>query len=71
MNDGGNIEAMSETGATPLILASLQGRHATVKLLLSKGAQVNHEMPDGYVDNQNLLLTHDLCFLQFKAPVLT
>ena len=50
LDAGANIEAMTHEGATPLIIASQNDKVSTVQLLLSKGAQVNHEAKDGYVN---------------------
>ena len=44
---GGNIEAETNLGDTPLIQASLGGHMSTIELLLSKGADVNHSQQDG------------------------
>ena len=47
VNAGGDIEAKTKIGSTPLIEASLGGQLSIVQLLLSKGAQVNNKQTDG------------------------
>jgi ankyrin repeat protein len=43
----GNIDARDAEGATPLMLASRDGKKDIVKFLLSKGADMNLSMPGG------------------------
>lgn len=44
---GANVNTYDATGRTPLMLATEQGKTATVQLLLKRGAQVNPQRDDG------------------------
>lgn len=47
VNNGANVNAMSEWGKTPLMSAAERGHVDTAKLLLHYGAKVNIRRPDG------------------------
>jgi ankyrin repeat protein len=47
LDRGGNINYVDDTNSTPLILAASAGRYEVVRLLIGKGANVNHKTNRG------------------------
>lgn len=43
-----SIDGEDDTGATPLILAAMKGSPSICKLLIDRGAQINHENKNGH-----------------------
>jgi ankyrin repeat protein len=80
-----DLNAVSEQGMTPFILASYRGNNAVAKLLLDKGADIGYCSPEGtaiygmiYKDNSALVeyvlekgySPNDTCqFSQFGTPL--
>ena len=48
VGDGGGIDAQSERGETPLILATLAGQKEVVELLIEKGAAIDGRNTGGF-----------------------
>jgi 26S proteasome non-ATPase regulatory subunit 10 len=42
------VDIVDDTNATPLVLATLGGHLETVKMLLAKGANINHKNWQGH-----------------------
>lgn len=48
LNDGCPMDSPDDMGSTPLILAASAGREDVVKILLTRGADINHQNNQGH-----------------------